>query len=190
MYKLFYNQFGEVDAINRTTDGATIPWNNQTQAFDEEHPLVIELRQWEAENEPLDLSNQAVPAISIEQHKQQKQQEIINIAKFEQEALVADYAPAEQASWDRKVAESKAILQSNNLADAPILEVEAKVFSQATSEPDILAATLFLAGEILNKSNQLYAASAAIAGKRSRLWNAIAQAEAIESVELISWDVK
>jgi hypothetical protein len=57
MYKIFYNNLGQVDAINKEETGESIPLplseNNQ-------HPLVAELREWEALNRALDLSDRPV----------------------------------------------------------------------------------------------------------------------------------
>ncbi len=61
-YRIFRNRQGLVDAINRTSDGVTVP------IWDESDPLTIELRQWELENGALDLSDHFVElAIVIEQ---------------------------------------------------------------------------------------------------------------------------
>lgn len=58
MYKMFYDSNGRVDAINRESDGASLPYNSQSKTFDETHPLVLELRQWEQNSgTPLDLSD-------------------------------------------------------------------------------------------------------------------------------------
>ncbi len=51
MYRIFYNQLGQVSAINRIPDGASIPWKNESD------PLTIELIEWEKENGKLDLSD-------------------------------------------------------------------------------------------------------------------------------------
>jgi hypothetical protein len=136
----------------------------------------------------LDLSQTPTPPTTLRDAKLKKQEEIIELAKVAQEELVWGYAPAEQASWDRKLTEAKAIIASNNIEDAPILKVEAIAFSGAQIEEDIFAATLFLAEEIINKSEQLYLASAQIAGRRTKLWNQVEAAGTLLEVQAISWE--
>lgn len=188
-YQLFYNDFGKLQAI-ANNHGYQLKFNSETKAFDETDPLTKQLRSLEAETgKSLDLSD--LPYIdSLSELKTKKQQQLVEWAKHEQEALVADYSPAEQASWDRKVAESQKILVSNNLSDAPIIKTEAIAFSGAQTEVDILAATLNLAQVIVYKSELLYLASAEIAGRRSRLWNQIEAAATIEELFLIVWETK
>lgn len=53
-YQIFRNSLGKVDAVNRRPDGATVP------IWDETDDLTIELREWEATNGALDLSDWAV----------------------------------------------------------------------------------------------------------------------------------
>jgi hypothetical protein len=43
-YRYFRNSLGQIDAINRVSDGATVP------TWDLEHPLTIEYQTWLAEN--------------------------------------------------------------------------------------------------------------------------------------------
>jgi hypothetical protein len=57
MYKIFHNNLGKPDAINRLSDGASLPFNSATKTFDESHPLTVELRAWEAIHGALDLSD-------------------------------------------------------------------------------------------------------------------------------------
>lgn len=57
MYKLSYTTQGILDAINRESDGVSLPFYPATKTFDELDPLVVELRQWEASHEVLDLSD-------------------------------------------------------------------------------------------------------------------------------------
>lgn len=62
MYQIFRNSLGAVDAVNRMSDGATVPYLN---ANDE---LTIEMRQWELEHGAIDLSDRLVePSIKEEQ---------------------------------------------------------------------------------------------------------------------------
>lgn len=186
MYQVFRNNLGQVDAINNK-DGVSLPYDPITKTFDENSYLVMDLRDWEQLHGALDLSDRPIEPQSLELIKQIKQQEIIDLAKLEQNALVADYAPPEQASWDRKIVEAKKFLVSNDLQDAPTLKIEAVVFAEAETEAEALVATKALAGAILAKSEQLYQASAQIAGKRARLWNQIEFAQSMEEVENIVW---
>lgn len=56
-YQVFRNSEGIVDAVNRISDGVSLPWNYITQSMDDEtNELVVELRRWEAQNHPIDLS--------------------------------------------------------------------------------------------------------------------------------------
>lgn len=57
MYIVYRNNLGQVDAVNRASDGASLPYNPQTKEFDELDPMVVELRSWEQENGALDLSD-------------------------------------------------------------------------------------------------------------------------------------
>ena len=187
MYKIFYDRNGKVSSVHRESDGAQLAFNPETKIFNETDPLVIELRGWEAENGELDLSDKAKEKPTIADVRENKQQEIIDAAYDAQNELVAGYAPAEQTSWDKKLIEAAAISHSQNLADAPILQAEAEIMSGATTQEDLLNATLFLAGEIQQKSQQLYVASAQIAGKRTLLWNKVEAATTIEEIEAIAW---
>ena len=56
-YRIFRDNYGVVNAVNRIWDGASLAYNWQTKEFDETDPLTIELRQWEQENGALDLSD-------------------------------------------------------------------------------------------------------------------------------------
>lgn len=60
-YRVSLNELGQVDAMNRVSDGATVPFE------DESDELTIELREWEAENGVIDLSDHFVaPPIKAE----------------------------------------------------------------------------------------------------------------------------
>lgn len=56
-YEILYDQQGEVSAIYRQPGGADLPYFQATKTFDEAHPLTIALREWETENDALDLSD-------------------------------------------------------------------------------------------------------------------------------------
>lgn len=59
-YQVFRNGIGQVDAVNRLPDGATVPIADRTD------PLTIELRAWETINGALDLSDHLVgPDVQI-----------------------------------------------------------------------------------------------------------------------------
>lgn len=186
MYKIFYNDLGVVDAVN-SLDGATLPYDTTDKTFDESDPLTIALRSWEQVNGKLDLSDRPVEPQTLDQAKTQKKQEILAIAMQAQEFLVAGFAPPEQASWGRKVAEAKAFLASGKIEDAPMLKVEAIALSGATNDIVILKYTQGLASKILAKSEAMYLDSAIIAGTRTRLLGQIEAASSIEQLNVIVW---
>lgn len=182
MYQVFRNSQGIVDAINRS-DGVSIDFPLQSA-----DPLVLELRAWEQENGALDLRSRPVEPESIEQCKASKKQEIVAIASAKQEELVAGFAPPEQASWARKVAEAKAFLASSLIEDAPMLKVEAIAMTGATNNTVIFQYTQGLAKKILSKSEEMYLNSAAISGKRTLLSVQIETAKTIEELNAIAWN--
>lgn len=62
-YQVSRNSLGVVDAINRRSDGATVPY------WDQADLLTIELREWESINGVLDLSDRLVePQIQTENY--------------------------------------------------------------------------------------------------------------------------
>lgn len=185
-YKLFYNDQGILDAINDPL-GSSLLFDPATKTFEESDPLTIALRSWEQENGELDLSDRLVDPLTLDQAKAQKKQEIIAIAIAKQEELVAGFAPPEQASWGRKVAEAKAFLASGVIEDAPMLRVEAISMSGATNDTAILQYTQGLANKILAKSEAMYSNSAQIAGTRTRLVTQIEAAQTIEELNVIVW---
>lgn len=185
-YRIFYNDLGVVDAVN-SPDGDSLPFDSLTKTFDETDPLTIALREWEASKGALDLSDRPIEPQSIEQFKASKKQEIVAIAIQKQEELVAGFAPPEQASWTRKVAEAKAFLASGLIEDATMLKVEAIAMSKATGNTAIFQYTQGLAKKILHKSEEMYLNSAAIAGKRTLLVGQIETAKTFEELNLIVW---
>jgi hypothetical protein len=186
MYKIFRNILGHVDAIN-DIHGASLPYDPITKTFDESNPLTISLRQYEAINGALDLSDHPVAPLTLEQAKIQKKQEIIAIASIKQEELVQGFAPPEQASWSRKVTEARAFLASGEIKDAPMLRTEAIAISGATKEAIILKHTQGLATKILQKSEEMYMDSATIAGKRTNLLGQIEVANTPQEIEKVTW---
>ncbi len=59
IYRIYYDQTGKPsDIVDQ--NGASLPFNPETQKFDEGHSLTIALRSWEAENGELDLSDRTV----------------------------------------------------------------------------------------------------------------------------------
>lgn len=185
-YKIFRNDLGVVDAI-ATTQGASLLFDPETKTFDENDVLTIELRSWEAENGKLDLSDRQPDPLTLEQAKEQKKQEIIAIAAAKQEELVAGFAPPEQASWSRKVIEAKALLASGLIIDAPMLRVEAIALSEAKDDKVILKYSKGLAAKILQKSEEMYLNSAAIAGTRTRLLGEAEGAITFEKIAEVNW---
>ncbi len=187
MYKIFRNSLGIVDQINSPL-GARLPYDLVTKSFDESHELTIALREWEKENGELDLSDRPVDLLTLDQAKAQKKQSIIAIAMQAQEELVAGFAPPEQASWGRKLAEAKAFLASGLIEDAPMLKVEAIALSNAKNNTVILQYTQGLASKILAKSEAMYSDSAIIAGTRTRLMTQVEAAKTIEELNAIVWN--
>lgn len=186
-YKLFYDKSGKLTSIYDEF-GRQLVFDPESKTFEESDPLTKTLGLREAEaGQQLDISDRPVEPPDLAEAIAQKQAEIIEAAYEAQNELVAGYAPAEQASWDKKLVEAEAILSSTNIEDAPVLKEEAIIFTGAATETDILNATLFLAGEIKTKSQQLYVASAQIAGKRTLLWNQAENAETVEELEQIVW---
>jgi hypothetical protein len=147
-----FNNLGKLDQIIRRPDGASVLFYSATGEFDEANPVTKSFRQWESFNGALDLSDRPVDPLTLEQFKAQKKQEIIAIASAKQEELVAGFAPPEQASWARKVAEAKTFLASGVIEDAPMLKVEAIAISGATNNTVILRYTQGLASDILHTS--------------------------------------
>lgn len=57
-YRVFRDNYGVVNAINRIPDGSALFFDPVSREFDEEDPLVVELREWERERgEALDISD-------------------------------------------------------------------------------------------------------------------------------------
>jgi hypothetical protein len=185
-YKIFRNDLGVVDAI-ATNEGASLLFDPLAKTFDESDRLTIELREWEKENGVLDLSDRPVDPLTLEELKAQKKQELIAIASAKQEELVAGFAPPEQASWSRKVAEAKTFLASGVIEDAPMLKAEAITISGATNNTVILRYTQGLASKILQKSEEMYLGSATIAGMRTKLVGQVEAAKTTEELNAILW---
>jgi hypothetical protein len=56
-FEAIRNDLGQVDAIVRRPDGASVLWSGEKGFYDLEDSLTIALREWEAENGELDLSD-------------------------------------------------------------------------------------------------------------------------------------
>lgn len=56
-YRISRDNLGVVNSVNRLPDGASLFYYPQTREFDELDPMTVELREWEAENQPLDMSD-------------------------------------------------------------------------------------------------------------------------------------
>lgn len=186
-YKIFRNNLGKVTAVNDPF-GSSLIFDPGTKTFDETDSLTIALRQWEAENGKLDLSDRPIEPLSLDGAKVQKKQEIVEIAIAKQEELVAGFAPPEQASWGRKVAEAKAFLASEKIEDAPMLRAEAIAISGAKTESIVLKYTQGLASKILAKSEAMYLDSAQIAGTRTRLLSQVEYCKTIQELNAIAWN--
>jgi hypothetical protein len=179
-FEAIRNELGQVDAIQRFPDGATVPWTRIDEFYDLSDEVYLDFVDWQNEKGKLDLSDRPVDPLTLEQLKAQKKQELIAIASSKQEELVAGFAPPEQASWSRKVAEAKTFLASGVIEDAPMLKAEAIAISGATNNTVILRYTQGLATKILQKSEEMYLGSATIAGKRTKL---VGQAEAVKTTQ-------
>jgi hypothetical protein len=190
MFNKVYNLIGKLDSIYTEVGGINVPirFNPESKTFDEDDPLVITLRAWEAENGALDLSDRPIDPISLDQAKAQKKQEIVSIAAAKQEELVAGFAPPEQASWTEKVGKAKAFLASGKIEDARMLRDEAIAICQSKSDAVILRYTQGLATKVLQKSEQMYSTSAIIAGTRTRLLTAVEAAKTFEELNAIAWN--
>lgn len=179
-YVVFRDNRGVVDAVNRESDGASLPYYPETKTFDEEHPLVIEMREWLADGNILDLSDRSPPTLSLATAKLQVQQAIIDLAATKQEALTAGYSATEQSTWDRKEQEAKDYLKLGDLANAKYLKAEAAAMA-GTSNADVLrAATKELAQAVVDASDNLRLNSGKISGTRARKWRDV---EALSTVE-------
>lgn len=173
MYKLFYNDLGKVDSINRQFDGASLPFDSATKTFDESHPLVIELREWEQKNGQLDLRSRVASLPDLASAKLQVQQQIIDLASAKQEALTAGYSDTERDTWDRKEQEAQNYLKLRNLADAKYLKAEAQAMAGTDNASTVAAVTEQLALAVISKADQLRFASAVISGTRARKWQEV-----------------
>lgn len=57
-YRVYRDNLGVVNAVNRISDGASLLYYPRTREFDELHPMTVELREWEEKvGEPLDLTD-------------------------------------------------------------------------------------------------------------------------------------
>lgn len=183
LYIVFRDNSGKVVAINDLETGKSL-----SLPLEEAHPWTIELRERESQYGKLDLSDRVPEPETLEEAKAQKQHEIIEAAKEAQNALVEAYAPPEQTSWQIKLPEAKTYLEFQDLAQAPVLKEEAlAIAGQVLPDQYLAPIVLSLAQKIVDKSLDLPKASAAIAGKRTRSWNAIANASSIEEVQRIVW---
>lgn len=183
MYKKTYSEEGVLLTIHQE-NGLILPFNPLDKTFDENNTLTIELRKWEEINGVLDLSDLLKPEQSLTDLKKELQYQIIEAAKQFQSNLVADYSATEQNTWDRKISEAKAIILSKNIDDAPLLKIESSEFNVTSTDEEILAATINLAEIILSKSEELYAISARITGRRTKIWNLIEAASTKEDLPI------
>jgi hypothetical protein len=190
MFTKTYNSLGQLDSVYTIYNGIHVPlsYNSQDKTFDESDHLTIALREWEAENGKLDLSDRPIDPISLDQAKAQKKQEITSIAAAKQEELVKGFAPPEQASWTEKVGKAKAFLASGKIEDAGMLRDEAIAICQSQSDAVVLRYTQGLATKVLQKSEQMYSTSATIAGTRTRLLTAVEAAKTFEELNKIAWN--
>jgi hypothetical protein len=190
MFEQIYDSLGKLESIYTTENGIQVPlvFDSKTKTFDESDRLTILLREWEKENGALDLSDRSPDPITLEQAKALKKQEIIEIAAIKQEELVAGFAPPEQASWSKKVSDSEAFLASGKIEDAGMILPEAIAICESKDENVIYRYTQGVAKTVLGKSKQMYAATATIAGTRTRLVEQIKAATTFEELNKITWN--
>lgn len=185
-YRINRDNSGRVALVHRI-DGVLLPFNTETQTFDESHPLTQELRAWEAIHGKLDLSDAEPEPPTLEAAKAIIYQQIIDETARRQDALISGYSYAEATSWDEKEKEAKALVASNDIDQAPYLKVEAIAATGATTPEQVLAATQALAQRILQKSNYLRTQTALVAGRRAKLRS---QVDAMLTVEeVLAFDV-
>jgi hypothetical protein len=66
-FEAIRNDLGQVDAIARRPDGASVVWNSERGFYDPEDPVTIDFFEWQKENGDLDLSDrppEPVPEVS------------------------------------------------------------------------------------------------------------------------------
>jgi hypothetical protein len=157
MYIIFRNNLGKVDAVNKILTGEMV-------SFDDPNLLA-----WLAQNPEFTLDDQPVNPLSLQELKDAKKLEVITEAYLKQQSLVSDFAPPEQATWARKVDECKKLLAGEKLDNLPMIKAESIALADSTDELVVTAYANNLANKIVTKSEQLYIASAQIAGNRARL---------------------
>lgn len=115
------------------------------------------------------------PELGIDELKAKKIRDCDLLAKQKRESLTETIAAGEMASWPIKRAEAIAYQQSQNILDAPNLQVEADA-RQISLE--------LLVQKVLDKANQLSYIEAQLAGVNGRHNDAISSKETIEDVQV------
>ncbi len=183
MYHIFRDESGVVDAVNRKSDGKSVPW------LEPKHPLTIELREWEKVNGKLNLEplrREELFALQfpggLEEAKQLAQNKLIALAELAQEKLTEGYSSTERDTWERKERESIEFLKTKLFTLSKYLEIEAMTICASTDRTKVVATATMLAQKVLEKSDILRQASVRISGNRAKYSNEIANLSTIEAV--------
>lgn len=110
------------------------------------------------------------------------QQQIVSLAYQKQESLGEGYPPTEKNEWGNKEQQSAAFLATGDITLAKYVKIEAIANTGAQTEPEIYAATKFLAEIIVAKADELRTVGALISGTRARKW---AEVEAMDDVQQV-----
>lgn len=170
VYQIYRDNTGAISSVNLVETGESIDYlvNEEFLAY--------------AATEGLDLEVATPTIMDLELFKATKKAEIVSLAYAKQQSLVSDFAPPEQASWGRKVEESKKFIDGEDLDKLLMLKSEASALSGSQDLEVIKPFATSLATKILAKSDLMYAATAAISGERTRKCMAIDKANSVEEV--------
>lgn len=166
-YKIYYDALGNPTTVLRELDGAALPYNPDLGEFDESDELVIELRQWEATHQPLDLSNKP-PDIDLVSAKLSAIASLNQIATQKQAEAIDKYFPALRDNWYAKLQDANQFL-SLNLSILTLTDANTPKYLKqelVSSGKQVTVATLrSLAQEIQTKADAYRLESATINGR-------------------------
>jgi len=163
-YILFWNDRGELDAINNHVIGSLVPKD-----------------EWE--HLEIDLTSPSAIALSLESAKASVIEQIYDFARYYYENLTTRYAATEVATWARKQQEATDYFNGT-------LPPESNLATEATERyPEIKLedAIALLAQSVIAKAEQLNFQSNRIAGVRGRHCDAIAVLDSVEDVLAYDW---
>lgn len=167
--------------VIRESDGAALPYNLETKEFDEFSELVIELREWEAVNAPLDLSNKP-PDTDLVNAKLSAIATLNQIATQRQSETIDKYFPSLREIWFIRSQDAQQFL-SLNLNLLQLTESNTPKYLKQellSSGKQVTIATLrSLAQDIVNKTDAYRIESAHVNG---RLTKKRSEIEALTSV--------